>query len=108
MICQEALSLHAEHGLRASEGHTWDSLGYAEQHLGNAGAATACFERALAIFRELGERFYEADTLANLADTRNGGGDLAGAREAWQQALKILEDIKHPRASEIRGKLAGP
>jgi hypothetical protein len=34
-------------------------------------------------------------------------GELAQAREAWQQALAILEDLQHPDAGQLRAKLAG-
>jgi hypothetical protein len=33
-------------------------------------------------------------------------GDLPRAREAWQQALVILEDLEHPDSDEVRAKLA--
>ncbi|MGH3192718.1 MAG: hypothetical protein ACRDPY_29575 [Streptosporangiaceae bacterium] len=28
-------------------------------------------------------------------------------REAWRQALAILEDMQHPDADQVRGKLVG-
>jgi hypothetical protein len=31
---------------------------------------------------------------------------LAQAREAWQQALAILQDLHHPNAGQVRAKLA--
>jgi hypothetical protein len=33
-------------------------------------------------------------------------GELARARDAWQQALAILEDLQHPDADQVRAKLA--
>jgi tetratricopeptide (TPR) repeat protein len=97
--------LCAEAGYRRSEGHAWDSLGYAEHHLGNLPEAAACYERALAIARELGNRWVEADTLTHLGDTRHAAGDLPETRQAWQQALAILQDIQHPDTAKIRAKL---
>lgn len=102
---RQALTLHAEVGNRRLEGHAWDSLGYAEHHLGNLAEAAACYRRALAIFREFGDRFNEADVLTHLGDT-HAQGELAQAREAWQQALAILDDIQHPDADQVRAKLA--
>jgi hypothetical protein len=32
---------------------------------------------------------------------------LAWAREAWQQALGILDGLQHPGADQIRAKLVG-
>jgi hypothetical protein len=45
-------------------------------------------------------------TLTHLGDSRHAAGELAQAREAWQQALAILEDIQHHDAGEVRAKLA--
>src|SRR5262245_19094212 len=45
--------------------------------------------------------------LTRLGDTRHAAGELAQARQAWQQALAILEDIQHPDAGQVRAKLAG-
>lgn len=66
----------------------------------------ACYIRALSLFREVGDRFSEAETLTNLGDTRHAAGELAQARQAWQQALAILNDLHHPKASQVRAKLA--
>jgi tetratricopeptide (TPR) repeat protein len=96
-----------EAGFRRIEGHSSDSLGYAEHHLGNFAEAAACYERALGIIREFGDRFSEAETLTHLGDTRHAAGDLRRAREAWQQALPIFEDLQHPDADQVRAKLAG-
>jgi hypothetical protein len=32
---------------------------------------------------------------------------LPRARQAWQQALAIFEDIRHPEADQVRAKLDG-
>jgi tetratricopeptide (TPR) repeat protein len=95
-----------EAGHRWLEGYAWDSLGYAEHHLGNVAEAAACYERALILYRETGDRFYEAETLTQLGDTRRAAGDLAQAREDWQQALAIFNDLQHPNADKVRVRLA--
>jgi DNA-binding SARP family transcriptional activator len=105
-FCRRAVALCAQAGHRRAEGHAWDSLGYAEHHLGSLAEAVACYQRALSLHRESGDRFLEADTLTHLGDTRHAAGELAQAREAWQQALDILEDLQHPRADQVRAKLA--
>jgi hypothetical protein len=61
---------------------------------------------ALSLFRDTGGRSAEADTLTHLGDSRHASGELTQAREAWQQALAILEDIQHPDAAKVRAKLA--
>ena len=92
-------------GNRWAEGNAWDSLGYAEHHLGDLAEATACYQRALSLYRESGDRFSEADALTRLGDTHHAAGEVAQAREAWQQALAILEDLQHPDADQVRAKL---
>jgi tetratricopeptide (TPR) repeat protein/transcriptional regulator with XRE-family HTH domain len=106
-FCQQALTVCAAHGDRRLEGASWDSLGYAEHHLGNLSEAAACYQRALGIARELGYRQLEAEILAHLGDTRHAAGDLPQARKSWQQALAIFDDLRHPHADQVRGKLAG-
>ena len=77
-----------------------------EHHLGNLAEAAACHQRALSLSRESGYRFGEAATLTHLGDTRQAAGELAQARQAWQQALVILEDLQHLDAEQVRAKLA--
>jgi NB-ARC domain len=42
----------------------------------------------------------------HLGDTYHATNDLDAAREAWQQALTILDQLDHPDAGQIRAKLA--
>jgi DNA-binding SARP family transcriptional activator/tetratricopeptide (TPR) repeat protein len=102
-FCRQALTLSAEIGLRSC---AWDSLGYAEHHLGNLAEAAACYERALSLSREFGDRLGDAEILTHLGDNHHAAGELAQAREAWQQALAIFDDIQHPDAGQVRAKLA--
>jgi hypothetical protein len=57
------------------------------------------------MFRELGVRYYEADTLGHLGDTYHAMGDHVAARFAWQSALASLDNLAHPDAQEIRARL---
>jgi hypothetical protein len=52
--------------------------------------------------REAGDRFDEAVALTHLGGTHYAVGELGQAREAWQQALAILEDLQHPDAGQVR------
>jgi Tfp pilus assembly protein PilF len=56
--------------------------------------------------RRLGDRYQEADTLGNLGDTHLATGDSHAARDAWQRALAILDELDHPEAEQVRDKLA--
>ncbi|MEP7022875.1 MAG: tetratricopeptide repeat protein [Actinomycetota bacterium] len=60
-----------------------------------AGAAVAPGPRQLS--RELGDRYFEADILANLGEAHHAAGDLAAAVGAWQSALGVSEEACVPR-----------
>jgi len=105
-LCRRALALNTRYGSRRLEGDIWNSLGYTEYHRGDFSEAAACYGRALSIFRTVSDRWGEADALNNLGDIRRAIGELLLAREAWQQALAILDDLQHPDAAEVRAKLA--
>jgi tetratricopeptide (TPR) repeat protein len=105
-FCRRALALNQELGLhRGEEAHAWDSLGYVEHQLGHHRDAADCYQSALSLFRELGDRFNEAEILTHLGDALHAAGDQQEARAAWQQALVILDDLHHPDADQIRAKL---
>jgi hypothetical protein len=58
------------------------------------------------MFRELGDRFNEADVLAHLGDYHRDTGDPAAAIQHWRRALAILDELHHPNAAKVRAKLA--
>jgi tetratricopeptide (TPR) repeat protein/transcriptional regulator with XRE-family HTH domain len=106
-LCRQALALCTEVGHRWLEGYVWDSLGYAEHHLGNLGEAAACYQRALSLHREAGDRFTEAEALAHLGETCQAADKPTQARDAWQQALAIFDDLQNSDAAgKVRAMLA--
>jgi hypothetical protein len=56
---------------------------------------------------DLGDRYYEADTLVRLGDTHLAADNPDGARTAWQRALDILTELDHPDADTVRAKHHG-
>ena len=106
--CQQAVDLQRQIGDRHSEADSWDSIGYAHHHLGQYEEAIACYRRALGFYTEIGYRQFQAETLAHLADTQQASGLAAEARQTWQQALTIMEDLHHPDTERVRAKLARP
>jgi DNA-binding SARP family transcriptional activator/Tfp pilus assembly protein PilF len=103
--CEQALHLHHETRDREGEAAALDSLGYIHHQLGHYPQAVAHYREALKLRRELGDRYDEAETLARLGDAYQASNDVAAARNAWQKALQILADLKHPDADAIHGKL---
>jgi tetratricopeptide (TPR) repeat protein len=98
--------LHRELSDKPGEAATWDSLGYIRHQMGNHGQAVDCYQHALEIYEEGGHRYYQADTFTHMADVKQAAGDLDAARDAWQRALAILDDLGHPDAERVRANLA--
>jgi tetratricopeptide (TPR) repeat protein/transcriptional regulator with XRE-family HTH domain len=104
--CQQALDLCREIGYSPGEAGTWDTLGVVWQGLGEHAEAVACYLQATALDREMGNRLDLAQTLSHLGDTHHATGDLSAARDAWAEALAVLEELHHiPAALEVRAKL---
>jgi tetratricopeptide (TPR) repeat protein len=104
-ICQQALAIYGDVGNRYGEAYSWDSLGYAEQHLGLYADAITSYIRAIDLQAELGNRVYEATCLVHLGDAYHAADEPQQARDAWQRALAIFDDLHHPDADKVRGKL---
>lgn len=106
--CQQALSTFRDLGDRHGEARTLDSIGYAYHHLGQHDQAIASYQLALGIYQEPEAGYgqdIQADLLSHLGETHQATCDLASARQAWQQALAILDRLHHPDAVQIRAKL---
>jgi DNA-binding SARP family transcriptional activator/tetratricopeptide (TPR) repeat protein len=103
--CRLAIEGHQAIGDRNGEAAAWDSLGYAQHHLGAWEHALASFGHALALYREICDRYLEADTLVHIGDTQRAAGRDPEAIAAWCRALGILEEIGHSDAESVREKL---
>jgi tetratricopeptide (TPR) repeat protein/transcriptional regulator with XRE-family HTH domain len=105
-FCQQAIELCQKLGYSPGEAGTWDTLGVVLQRLSLHGDAVTCFRRAISLDREMGNRYDLAMVLAHLGETYVAVGDLAGAREAWDESLRILRALHHPLAPTVREQLA--
>jgi tetratricopeptide (TPR) repeat protein len=106
-FCEQSLALAAKFRSPHLEYATWDTLGYIELQLGDFARAIEYFESALGLCRDHGDRLFEGAILNHIGDVRHAAAELPQARQAWQQALAIYDDIQHPDADKIRAKLAG-
>jgi len=68
--------------------------------------AIDCYQQALAIAREIGDRSNEGNQLGNLGLAHWQLGQVEPARECLEQALVIFEEIKSPRAEWAQAQLA--
>jgi len=103
--CEQSLDLFRDLGFAEGEASALDSLGYAHQQVGQHAEATACYRQAIELHRKAGSRWAAADALGHLGDTCHAAGKPEEARMSWEEALAILEDLRHPQADQIRAKL---
>jgi len=103
--CRQAVELHRGLNDRFGEAHNWDSLGYAYYHRGDHAEALRYYQRSVDLFRELADRHHEADILGHIGDAQTAIGNPQAARDAWQRALAICDDLGSANAEEIRAKL---
>ena len=103
--CQQALALAEEIDNRPIAALTWDSLGYVRHLLGEHEAAVSCYQRAAAIFTDIGATLNRAEALINLGDTYAAAGDRQAARDQWQEALEVFELSHHPETERLRAKI---
>ncbi|MEU2169480.1 BTAD domain-containing putative transcriptional regulator [Micromonospora chersina] len=102
---QEAIKVTQDLGDRAGQANAWDTIGYAYHHLGDDDAAVASYRRAIDLYRDLGDRYYGSLTLTRLAERHRAAGRLDSARDAYQQALVVLEELTHPDSERVRAEL---
>jgi DNA-binding SARP family transcriptional activator/tetratricopeptide (TPR) repeat protein len=104
---RQALAVLQETGHDGGEAAAWMTVGFASHHLGRDLETLACYQRALALHRALGDRYHQSRTLVYLGETHRALGSPAAARQAWRQALAILEELHHPEAAQVRSLLDG-
>jgi DNA-binding SARP family transcriptional activator len=102
---ERALTLQRELGNQLTEADSWDTLGYAHYRAGRFGQAVDHYLRGLELCRPLGDRYTEAEILIHIGDARYDGGDPPSAHGSWQQALVILDELEHPNAAKLRGRI---
>ena len=105
VYCQQALDLSREAGEHECEALTLDSIGHAHHRLGHHAEAITSYERALQLCEAIGDRYNYAGMLIRLGDTHHDVGDRDAARDAWRQAVAILDELHNPDAEEARVKL---
>jgi hypothetical protein len=62
--------------------------------------------RAITLYRQLEDRYYEADALVHLGKAWHSAGSAIAAADAWQQVLRILDQLGHAGAEKVRAKLS--
>jgi tetratricopeptide (TPR) repeat protein len=105
--CEQALMLAREAGSLHVEASTLDSIGFVHYSWGNYAEALRNYSDALDVRRLKGDYFLQAHALTMLGDTRRAMGEPDAAKDLWQQALAILDDLAHRDAAGVRERLRG-
>jgi DNA-binding SARP family transcriptional activator/tetratricopeptide (TPR) repeat protein len=103
--CQQALDMYRSLGDPLNAAATWDSVGYVLLNLGRYDQAISCLHTALGLIEGLQPGYYKTNWLVHLGDAYHAAGEPGQARLAWQEALDILEDLKHTDAQQVRDRL---
>lgn len=85
---REAAKFAADAGVTEVAAWAWNNLGVLNHKLSLQGPAREAYEQALALAQRAGEQRILGMVMANLAE-------LTGNREAWEEALRILDKSGH-------------
>ncbi|MBX7223636.1 MAG: CHAT domain-containing protein [Blastocatellia bacterium] len=88
--------LHGKLGSEAFEAQAESAIGFVFFTLGDVEKAQVQFERALALYRLIGNRSSEAVQLENLGQVAVRNKDIKKALDLFEQALAIHEAVKAP------------
>jgi len=101
----QSLAIFRETGRPYGESLALAGLALAYLSLERYDRAAEFCQRSLAVQRAIGDRLGEAWALGTNADILLATGHLTEARQSWQEALAILENLNHPDASRVRARL---
>ncbi|MGI8307094.1 tetratricopeptide repeat protein [Saccharopolyspora hattusasensis] len=94
-----------ELGDRAGEAFVLVRLGDAYRAMGQRERALEHLDRGVALRRDLADQWGIADALFVRGQVLHEGGDTAGARSAWRQALEVFDALGDPHAADVRARL---
>jgi DNA-binding SARP family transcriptional activator len=103
--CQQSLGIFRELGDRSGEARTRDSIGYVYLSMGRYEQAIDAFHAATVLYVTGGDRYNQAETLTRLGDAYRAADQPSQARAVWEEALAILDDLRHPATEKLRANL---
>jgi len=106
-LCDQALGLQRDAGNQQGQVYAWHALADMHRRRDEYAEAARCYHEALNVPVEFSPRLYwhRALVFTHFGDSELASGDLVAARAAWQRALQILDDLKHPHAALLRARL---
>jgi tetratricopeptide (TPR) repeat protein len=103
--CEEALRLFTSIGNDVGLADTHDSLGLLYHLAGDHERGIQSYRESARLWHELDDKYNEADVLIRLGSLYKETGARTSARVSWTQALTILQQINHPKASTVESWL---
>jgi len=104
-VCRTAIAAYRAIGDRIGEAVAWQGCGLAHAEMDQTRSALTCYEQALSLRRETGERLLVAEILLLIGDAQVRASRPDNARAAWQAAHEILSELGHPDAEQVKVKL---
>ncbi len=105
-LADAALAVVGPDGQPVDTRFTQHTRGLALIGLGRLDEGIACIRESVSMFFERGELYEAADVLAQLGTIYSRYGDEALARECWLRSVRLLTELGHPDADDVRAKLA--
>jgi tetratricopeptide (TPR) repeat protein len=92
---------HPPHG----EGRALQAAAGAHARLGHTAEAVGYYRAAAKIFAEVGDQWQLGSTLRSLGALLRDSGQPAAARDAWQEAIELLNRLDPPAAAGLRSEI---
>ena len=105
-LADQALAISGPDGAPIDVRFTLHTRGLALIGLGRFADGVACIDRSVDMFLDFNEHYEAADVLAQLGTQYLRHGDPAQAREIWLRSVRLMTELGHPDADDIRAKLA--
>ena len=105
-LADAALAILGADGRPVDTRFTQHTRGLALIGLGRLEEGIACIRDSVEMFFTMGEQYEAADVLAQLGTIHLRHGDAAQARECWLRSVRLLTELGHPDADDVRAKLA--
>ncbi|MBE1500516.1 DNA-binding SARP family transcriptional activator [Amycolatopsis lexingtonensis] len=105
-LADAALAVVGPDGRPVDTRFTQHTRGLALIGLGRFDEGIACLRDSVSMFFEMGEQYEAADVLSQLGTIHARYGDEALARECWLRSVRLLTELGHPDADDVRAKLA--
>ncbi|MGW4520410.1 AfsR/SARP family transcriptional regulator [Amycolatopsis sp. NPDC004378] len=105
-LADAALAVLGPDGEPVDTRFTVHTRGLALVGLGRVDEGIACIRDSVEMFFAMGEQYEAADVLAQLGTIHLRHGDRGLARECWLRSVRLLTELGHPDADDVRSKLA--